>query len=89
MYVAARTGRAVQQTVAELQAECMRPHQVAGLECDVARPSSVARLVSRAQSHFEDGCVDVWINNAGASPMPPSRLGAPTGVRTAPASICL
>lgn len=74
VYVAARTGRAVQQTVVELQAECVRPRQVAGLECDVARPSSVARLVSRAQAHFDDGCIDVWINNAGASPLPRPRL---------------
>lgn len=67
VYVAARTGRAVQETVAELQVECERPRQVAGVECDVSRPASVARLVSRAQSHFDDGCIDVWINNAGAA----------------------
>lgn len=67
VYVAARTGRAVQETVAELQVECERPRQVAGVECDVSRPASVARLVSRAQSHFDDGCIDVWINNAGVS----------------------
>eukprot|EP00892_Ulva_mutabilis_P000862 jgi/Ulvmu1/10777/UM069_0011.1 len=67
VYVAARSSRGVAQAVAELQAECVRPKQLAGLDCDVSRPLRVSRLVSRAQAHFPDGCIDVWINNAGVS----------------------
>lgn len=66
VYIASRSAKSIRDTVAELAGECVRPRQVAGVECDVSKPSSVARLASLAQDHFEDGTIDVWINNAGA-----------------------
>ena len=38
---------------------------VAGVDCDVASPSSVQRLVESAAAQL--GSIDVWINNAGCS----------------------
>jgi hypothetical protein len=65
VYIASRSAKSIRDTVAELTGECVRPRQVAGVECDVSKPSSVTRLASLAQDHFEDGNIDVWINNAG------------------------
>ena len=38
---------------------------VAGVDCDVASPSSVQRLAESAAAQL--GSIDVWINNAGCS----------------------
>jgi NAD(P)-dependent dehydrogenase (short-subunit alcohol dehydrogenase family) len=50
---------------------CYAPRQVspdvwvAGVDCDVASPSSVQRLAEAAAAQL--GAIDVWINNAGYS----------------------
>ncbi len=57
--------------VQTLSKPCDLPRQVspdvwvAGVDCDVASPSSVQRLAEAATAQL--GAIDVWINNAGYS----------------------
>lgn len=75
VFIAARSQRTVRDVAMELAPECARQRQISGVDCDVSKPSSVTRLASMAQDHFEDGTIDVWINNAGASDLlPPTHL---------------
>jgi hypothetical protein len=67
VYIGARSARGIRETVHEFADLCVHPRQLSGAECDVSKPSSIARLVSLAQDHFADGTIDGWINNAGAT----------------------
>lgn len=67
VYIASRSASDVRDTVAELQANCVRPQQIGGTDCDVTGPSSVTRLATRASTSMPGRGIDVWINNAGMS----------------------
>ncbi|MCS6948591.1 MAG: SDR family oxidoreductase [Steroidobacteraceae bacterium] len=65
--ISGRSPAAVAATVNELLPHARGPQLLSGIACDVARHDELERLWSESRRFL--GAVDIWINNAGVSPV--------------------